>query len=149
MVCFPDSDGIATKTRTFYAVNGVDISYAIDGRFRGSNVDNTSDIFIVEISTRYLPPGGDPDITFGDWTSRVINLPVGCDITGFRSNAIGYKQLHIGDNIEYDCLRPMGIARVHGNNNDSITIKYTVQQAPGSDYFDIREEKIFKGIRVQ
>ena len=146
--CFPEDSGVVTKTRIFFAASGVDRKFAVDGNFRGSNTDNPSHVFTIEIDTRYLPPGGDPTPSWGDWTFRLVNLPIGCDITGFRSGSLGYKQVKIGDNLAYDCLRPLGIARVHGSNNDSITIKYTIQIAPGSDYFDRRESKIFKGIRI-
>ena len=143
--CFPEDSGIVAKTRVFFAASGAHKKLAIDGKFRGSNTDNPNHFFNIEIDAIYLPPGGD---NFADWTSLLSNLVKNCDVTDFFTHRIGYKQLHIGHNLAYDCLRPLGIARVHGSNNDSITIKYTIQIAPGSDYFDRRESKIFKGIRV-
>ena len=146
--CFPKDSGIVSKTRVFFAASGIDRKFAVDGKFRGSNIDNPNHSFNIEIDVIYLPPGGDPDPFIGDWTSLLANLVEGCNITGFDTDAPGYKQFHIGFNRAFDCLRPMGIARVHGINNDSITIKYSVQKAPGGKYIDIREDKIFKGIRI-
>ena len=144
--CFPEDDGVDTKTRVFYTITIIDqYKDPTQGTFRGVNLDESDKYFNFEVESPYI-------LELGGGRTSKQPLRIGfnnCDIPDYYSYNFAYKQLYFGYNVAYDCLSPRGILRVHDNNRDSVTIRYSIQKAPGSDYFDIREDKIFKGIRIK
>ncbi len=144
--CFPDDDGIDTLTRSFYTLGYTDEGCKdinlFSGNFSGYNIDNPSDTFVVTIDACYLPDGEQFR------TLRLMNLTPDCDIYDWTSVFGAYKEIYINNYYEYDCLTPEGIMLISGKNNDTLTIKYSLQVTPGWENRDNRIEKEFKGVRL-
>ena len=147
-ICFPnDSVRVATKTRSFYTTG---TSRRLLGTFRGYHADEPKRIFDrrlfnIEIE-RYVKPGkvlGEP--WFVSIELKILNLIEGCNT--IADNAYyAYKQLYFSFPYR-ECLSMAGIARIHGQGNDSLTIKYRI--SPDKDSLEDRIGKVFKGIRIK
>ena len=140
--CFPEDSGVVTKTREFYTTIWCHFP-ALKGRFEGYRSDNLNELVTVEIDPCYP----DPEDRLKTIYPRIINLEPDCDIYRFRWLP-AYKQLYFASRLtDLICKHPVGIMRVHGAGNDSITIKYSIAKYPLGENTE-RLFKTFKGRRI-
>jgi hypothetical protein len=148
-LCFPSDDGIDTLKRIFYTL-GLDSTGFIEkdiwsGNYYGYNKDEISKPFTISINDKYL----DTNDKFSPIKTRIQNLTPNSDIYRWDEIVYTYKEIYFKDNLNYDYLTPRGIMKLSGVNNDTLTIDYNIQTAPGYQNIKNRIDKIFKGVRIK
>ena len=140
--CFPEDSGIVTKTRWFYTTTYKTCQFpALKGHFRGYHSDNPDKLVTVEIDPCYQVEEDFMEIVT---YTRMLNLEASCDLYKFDRKKKAYKQVFFAHG-HYECNAPVGIIRVYGDNNDNLTVRYSIEKDPFSSE---RIFKTFEGTRI-
>jgi len=138
--CFPEDDGLDSLRRDFWYIGRCQAP-DFDGEWEGVIDGDTARTIFIETCAEYPDPSPSDDLAL-----RIVNLVEGCDVfNGFEIEYVGFEKIYFKDTGIRNCLNPIGVARLHGPNKDSITIEYEIDAAVGD--IDNTIQKTFQGKR--